>query len=221
MAKRRVVPFEELGDGGDFMQHVDSALSCALVAGAYIENALGSLLVAALIDGATSHNLLNNPKDILSTYSSRADLCYCMGLIPKEVYNNARTIGTIRNRFAHSHVALDFLDEEVVRLCNQLQLMEVRDQTSAVFDSQAECRKRLEPGENAELSLRTNKFIQTVTETHMVIVAAAADIQKRTPEEYQIVALTGGFPIDDAGNRVESDEPSPVVFFTTKKDRPA
>src|SRR5205814_2180989 len=49
-------------------------------------------------------------------------------------YATIRTIGTIRNRFAHSHQATDFDDPEVSRLCASLVLPVVTEQQGKPFD---------------------------------------------------------------------------------------
>jgi len=220
--KRRVVPFSELGDGGQFMEHVNSALSCALVGGACIENALGSLLELALIDDDASRNLLNGPKEILSTYAARADLCFCLGLIPSLVHRNAKTIGKIRNTFAHSHEAIDFSDGGVDRLCGQLDLTPMVG-VKGPFDWEAYSREQMSPEENEHEreSLATNKFILAVTATHMAIVAAAADVRTRAPVEYQIACLSGGRAIAEDGSLIDDpDAPAPIVFFTRPAREP-
>src|SRR5438270_253669 len=102
--KRRVIPLDELA-GGPLMESATEGteLACALIAGAYIENALGSLLAEVLIPGEVSERLLNDPLAILSTASGRADMCYCLGMIGETTYKNAKRVATIRNHFAHSH----------------------------------------------------------------------------------------------------------------------
>ena len=98
-------------------------LACALVCGAYIENATGALLEACMIDDPKANGpngLLNDPKGILSTASARADMCFCLGFIGATTHNNAKGIAGIRNLFAHSHVPLDFDNEHIRAACNEL-----------------------------------------------------------------------------------------------------
>src|SRR5712692_9433444 len=215
MAKRRVVPFVELGDAGSFMEGADTPMAIAILGGACIENALGSLLIAALIDMARENGeeptwrLLNNPYGTLSSFSARADLCYCLGLITREIYDNAKNVATIRNRFAHSHVPIDFTDSEVVRLCNDLNLTSVTDQTGKPF----EIKDHLTPKDISESGMaeedyhRVQLFILAVTFTHMAIQTSAVGVEKRKPRDVAFHALVGGVNVNDPSDR------APIIFF--------
>src|SRR5579862_1293119 len=209
--KRRVVTFDELGDGGDFMRHVDSPLSCGLIGGAYVEDALGSLLKAVLIDGETSNGLLNNPKDILSSYSPKADMCYCLGLIPKSVYNNVKNIAKIRNRFAHSHTMIDFTDAEVMQLCGELKLPEVTDQTGRAFDIKDHTLLEDIGDIPPEAYFHRAHFILAVTLMHMAIKTASVGVTPREPTEVAFAALVGGVSVDDPSER------APIIFYDKQR----
>jgi DNA-binding MltR family transcriptional regulator len=128
--KRTIVKFDELpllalyrtaDEGTD--------LECALMCGAYIENATGQLLEKVMIDHTRSDYLLNDDNGILSSSGARSSLCFCLGLIDKETYDNARRIAYIRNKFAHSHVPIGFDHKSIVDECNALQAFFVRDVT--------------------------------------------------------------------------------------------
>jgi hypothetical protein len=98
-------------------------IACALVGGAYIENATGALLERTMINDPAANGpngVLNDPKGILSAAGPRADMCYCLGLIDKTTHNNAKQIASVRNRFAHSHVPIAFNDEEIKSMCEPL-----------------------------------------------------------------------------------------------------
>jgi len=47
-------------------------------------------------------------------------LAYCLGLITKDHYQDLCAIAAIRNRFAHSHLQLDFLDLGIRATCDEL-----------------------------------------------------------------------------------------------------
>jgi hypothetical protein len=125
-AKRRVVPLHELPPlpmGQTAREGTD--LACALTCAAYIENATGSLLESALIadplvSGPNGH--LNDHKGMLAAAGPRADMCYCLGLIDKLTWKNAKQIAYIRNKFAHSHAPLSFASPEIMALCEDLRL---------------------------------------------------------------------------------------------------
>ncbi len=81
---------------------------------------LASLLCKFFIDGKPSAELFDEANGVLGTYSSRAKLAYCLGLIPDALFQNIKQIAKIRNAFAHSHIALDFDNPEVAQLCRKL-----------------------------------------------------------------------------------------------------
>jgi len=93
---------------------------CAIIAGAFVENALMTLLANFLIEGSKIVEKMLKEDGALGTFSSCNDLAYCIGLISKSTYQNAGCIGSIRNAFAHSHVAIGFDDPNVVKLCREL-----------------------------------------------------------------------------------------------------
>jgi DNA-binding MltR family transcriptional regulator len=116
--KRRVVPIDEL----NLRVLVESAtegteLACALIAGAFIEQALGNLLAAVMIPENESDGLL---KGVLGTAAARANISYCLGLIDETTWENAKTIAEVRNQFAHSHTPVGFADPQIRELCNRL-----------------------------------------------------------------------------------------------------
>ena len=191
---RRVVPFEELGGPGGFMEQADSPLSYALIGGAYIENALGSLLLTALIDCEKTNDLLNNPEGILSTASSRSAMCFCLGLIPESVYKNAKKIFDVRNRFAHSHTVIDFDDDAIRGHCQALTLPTVLDQRGERLD--------IKHTPHQLGSRAWADFVFAVFVTHMAIEAASKGVQKKNPEEYEIRCM------------VPDDVEGPVIFYS-------
>ena len=98
-----------------------SDLVCVLVSTSYLDAALVSLLQRHLVPGKTSAALLE-AEGALGTLASRTDAAYCLGLIPKTLYQNARLIGQVRNRFAHNHLAIDFQDPQAAELVRKLAL---------------------------------------------------------------------------------------------------
>jgi Mannitol repressor len=96
-------------------------LPCVLICGSFLDKALGALLLAHLVDGETSRQLIDpNRQGPLAFFRSRIDAAYCLGLISKGAFNNLQNIRQIRNLFAHSHETIDFADEEVAALCSKL-----------------------------------------------------------------------------------------------------
>src|SRR5262249_18287821 len=58
----------------------------------------------------------------LGEFGRCADMAYCLGLISKGAFQNLKTIGKIRNLFAHSHRFLNFDDNLVKPNCMSLKL---------------------------------------------------------------------------------------------------
>jgi hypothetical protein len=126
MAKRqrRVVPFNELMPRSLIHSMTEGTdLACALIGGAYIENAAGSLLEKIMVDAPEvngPNGVLNDHNGILSAASARIDMCFCLGMIDQITRRNAKGIAKIRNTFAHSHRPIDFADAEVLQECRNL-----------------------------------------------------------------------------------------------------
>jgi DNA-binding MltR family transcriptional regulator len=100
-------------------------LPCVLISTSYLDQCLASLLERHFISGKTAKRLLDPRGGPIGTFSVRADICYCLGIISKDLYNNLRTVAEIRNRFAHSYLSISFDDSEVAILCEQLTFPEV------------------------------------------------------------------------------------------------
>ncbi|HEV8605950.1 MAG TPA: MltR family transcriptional regulator [Tepidisphaeraceae bacterium] len=73
----------------------------ALLAVAFLDDVLDLLLRASFVDDAEAVNRLIGPGRPLESFGSRAHICYCMGLLGQDVYNDINLIREIRNDFAH------------------------------------------------------------------------------------------------------------------------
>ena len=79
---------------------------CALMAAAYIEARLETLLKAYFVDDhQVTRKVLNGP---VGSISSRTRMAYCLGLISFDLHEAILLISEIRNKFAHNHQALNF-----------------------------------------------------------------------------------------------------------------
>lgn len=119
---RKSKPAEQLSkEGKQFYEALggESTLACVLIGAAALEQGLISLLARFFIEGQTSEKFLSEG-GALGDFKKCADAAYCLGLIPKELYQNLCWVGEIRNLFAHSHLPIDFTDSAVVQLCNKL-----------------------------------------------------------------------------------------------------
>jgi hypothetical protein len=88
-----------------------------IICAAFIEQCLGSILVDFLLEGTTSEKLIEC--DLIE----RARLLYSLGIIPKSLFQNIEVIAQIRNKFAHSHLALTFDDPDVIKKTNNLKYL--------------------------------------------------------------------------------------------------
>jgi DNA-binding MltR family transcriptional regulator len=121
--KHRIPEVETLSEESKRLYDVlnnESDLACVLIAASYLDYALASLLKRYFIESDIVSKLLDPPRGAISTFASRSDLAYCLGLIPKGLYQNLETIGKIRNTFAHSYLSLDLEHNEISGLVEQL-----------------------------------------------------------------------------------------------------
>jgi len=95
-------------------------MACVLIGTSYLEQTLASLLERFFIDSDTARKLLDSRGGALGSFQSRADTSYCLGLIPKSLYQNLCVVGEIRNKFAHSYLSLSLDDSEIVGMIESL-----------------------------------------------------------------------------------------------------
>jgi DNA-binding MltR family transcriptional regulator len=123
MARTPLQPKQAAKDLGYFFKVLtpeeSPALYLVLVGAAALEQAIMSLLQAFFIEGETSKGVFKEG-GLLGEFSGCFQLAYCLGLIDKWTYQNAMAVARIRNTFAHSHKELDFKDDKIVALCNEL-----------------------------------------------------------------------------------------------------
>src|SRR5438128_3939100 len=98
----------------------ESDLACVLIATSYLDNALATLLKRHLIESSVVNRVLESPRGPLSSFASRSDLAYCLGLISKGLRKNLEIIGQIRNTFAHSYLSLELANPEVCKQIDSL-----------------------------------------------------------------------------------------------------
>jgi hypothetical protein len=92
----------------------------ALVAAAFLDNALDALLRSKLIARKAVLKRLFDYPGPLSTPAAKADLAYSLGLFGPETYHNLDVIRDIRNHFSHSRTPARFDEPEVKKRCAQL-----------------------------------------------------------------------------------------------------
>jgi hypothetical protein len=99
----------------------ESDRGAAIVGAAYLEARLAELCAAFFTDDARKGDgsLKRGPLD---SYAKRVTLAHWMGLISDDEHHDLRTIGKIRNRFAHKGHALSFSDSTIEADCAGLRL---------------------------------------------------------------------------------------------------
>ncbi|MCX6376370.1 MAG: MltR family transcriptional regulator [Armatimonadetes bacterium] len=106
----------------------ESDRGAALVAAQFLSDALEELLRACLIDEKKPVDKLLGTEEMsdrpLSSFSSRIELAYCMGLFGRRVYDDLHAIREIRNHFAHQRRPVSFDALEVHRCCQALHVGE-------------------------------------------------------------------------------------------------
>lgn len=95
MSKRVVLPAESLSADTDAFYRVlndEPDSSVALVASAYIDACLGSMLERFFIESSVSSKVLSPTSGALGSFSSRADVSYLLGLISKPIYQDLQIL---------------------------------------------------------------------------------------------------------------------------------
>jgi len=99
----------------------DNDREIVIVGCAYIESLIKEILEATFIDDPNEAKaLLSDSTGPLSGLVPRARLLYLLGVIPEPVYKDIKTVGKIRNEFAHK-VSASFSDNRVQQLCGNLE----------------------------------------------------------------------------------------------------
>jgi DNA-binding MltR family transcriptional regulator len=100
----------------------DSDFVCVIVGTSYVDYALGALLKAYFLDVSTAETLLQPTGGNLGSLYIKSSLAYCLGLISKGCKANIDRIAEVRNQFAHRLGELNFSDQKIAELCEQIKL---------------------------------------------------------------------------------------------------
>ncbi len=100
------------------MNLIDESDRGAVIVGAtLLENELDEILNRVFSRSHMSKKQLKDMFDLsgpLSSFSSKTLICYGFNLISKDIFDDLSKIRKLRNKFAHSHDAVDFLSKEIV-----------------------------------------------------------------------------------------------------------
>ncbi|VVE78140.1 MltR family transcriptional regulator [Pandoraea sputorum] len=123
MVAKQKKPWDLIADGAlmsDIEKASDRAL--AIVIASYLDAMLEELLRAFLVERAKAVNPLFEGRGVLSTFSSKIELSFALGLIGEGEAKALNTIREIRNAFAHELGNLDFTDMSISAKCANLRL---------------------------------------------------------------------------------------------------
>jgi hypothetical protein len=111
---------EELGSAmAELEEQTDRG--AAIIAAALLEHHLGEAIRTRLtpLNSAMRDNLFGS-RGSLGGFQAKIDMGFALGLYTKDAHHDLDSIRKIRNRFAHTPVALDFHDREIEKLALSL-----------------------------------------------------------------------------------------------------
>ena len=86
-----------------------------IIVGCWLDQLLQKLIQAAYIKDSNVKELFKDDH-ILQNFSSKVNIAYFSGLIPKFLYHDLKIMGSIRNKFAHEPISeLTFQDEYITQ----------------------------------------------------------------------------------------------------------
>ncbi len=106
----------------EFQGETDRAT--AVLGVAFLDEQIYQLLCAFFVDDDKESKEILGIEKPLGSFGARIRLAYCVGLLPHEDFEDLKTIKNIRNAFAHKLQGLVFADEEIIKECNKLRIVE-------------------------------------------------------------------------------------------------
>ena len=91
----------------------------AMASAAFIDEMLGEILAAFMVDNKGAAALLDGVNAPLGTFAARAAAANAMGLISDAEHRECDLVRKVRNEFAHQ-VLISFEDEKLMKLCAKL-----------------------------------------------------------------------------------------------------
>ena len=92
---------QALAEFHELFNHGDNDREIAIVGGAFLDSLLEYILINFFVDDEKEVLKLLEPERPLGTYGSRVTMGFCLGLFHELIRDDLRTVGKIRNRFAH------------------------------------------------------------------------------------------------------------------------
>jgi DNA-binding MltR family transcriptional regulator len=94
--------------------------SIPIVVVAFLDDILKKLIEAHFIDNQKVVEQMLDYPGALSNFAARADVAYCLGLIPSKTYQDIVQVRKIRNKFSHSHFPVSFDNKDIADMCKTL-----------------------------------------------------------------------------------------------------
>ncbi|MFW6030422.1 MAG: MltR family transcriptional regulator [Halanaerobiales bacterium] len=120
----KLAPLAELISSDILMFHAillkESDRGSVLMAASYLEDLLEKLLQKFFVNENSLTNTLFNGYGVLSSFSSKIDLSYLLGLISNNAQKKLHLIRKIRNEFAHSSDFIGFSEASISNRCYEL-----------------------------------------------------------------------------------------------------
>ena len=102
-----------------------------LMSAAFLDDKLKGLLQKTMVQDQRISRRAFDFNGSLGNFSSRIDLAYLLGILPKNAQRDLHTIRAIRNQFAHQAAPLSYDDQKVRPLCDKLIFHGVKDAANA------------------------------------------------------------------------------------------
>jgi DNA-binding MltR family transcriptional regulator len=115
---------------------IESDRGSVLMAAAFIEDKITILLETYMVQNSRIQKKIFEGNGALATFSSKIDISFLLGLIPKNIYNDLGILRKLRNDFAHNAKAITFETDYIKDRCNALEVVgkvALRDNTKAYF----------------------------------------------------------------------------------------
>ena len=109
----------------------ESDRGCALMAAAYLDEALKQMLASYMVNDKRLIKDLFNGQGPLATFSSRINLAFALGKISNEAKFDLHIIRRIRNDFAHISEPIDFENESISNRCKELRHQTLPNESSS------------------------------------------------------------------------------------------
>lgn len=161
---------------------------CALMAAAYLDEELKSLLQAKLVDDRKSVTKVFAFNGPLGSFSARIDMVFLLGLLPKSAKSDLHRLRSIRNQFAHEVEPITFEHENIAPICRALLF--------GVARPESEPRYRFE---RAMVSLAKLIILTKTSLTHLP-AAPEADLFSSARAAAFIDEVLGSLPAHATGN---------------------